>query len=233
MNRIPCKKCGAKALPETIDRTGGYCMPCFKGPNKKSFFERIEDMSVRMGLMKDSDRVADKDFFGSAESFSSTAESGYGHSINEVLSHRGDVEDAFLVGHLEMLLTPKEDKRSLKAFTKPERNVYVLADLLRQLNSGGFGTYFYNAGHKACWLLEALDAIASVECRQIVADAIAVYGKTPSNDYDAMQDELAELTNDFADDLWGVQDDRFFDVEENVDRLIMDYAQANAGQFIF
>lgn len=29
---VPCRLCGARILPVTAERTGGTCMPCFKGP---------------------------------------------------------------------------------------------------------------------------------------------------------------------------------------------------------
>lgn len=32
--RINCRNCGASVLPQTAERTGGLCKPCFKRPNQ-------------------------------------------------------------------------------------------------------------------------------------------------------------------------------------------------------
>lgn len=48
MYRIPCKKCGSKALASTIEKTNGLCMLCFKAPNRKPIWERVEEVSARL-----------------------------------------------------------------------------------------------------------------------------------------------------------------------------------------
>lgn len=58
MEKLPCRKCGVLVLPATIEKTNVYCMPCFKGHDKRDFLQRAEDIAVRMEVMKDSDRVA-------------------------------------------------------------------------------------------------------------------------------------------------------------------------------
>jgi len=233
MEKIPCKKCGEKALHATIQKTGGYCMPCFKGSNKKSFWQRSEDIAVRMGLMQDSDRVNDVKIPERTEvdSLGSVEGESYGQSIGEILSDRGKVDDYLLVCRIDGLLMEKENKTGFNSFTEHEKAFFVVGDMIRQLDSGGFGTYFYNTGHLAHLLINSLVKIGSKECKEIAESAISKYGKTPSSNYDEMLDELDKITNGFNDNPWEKQDDCFYNLAENLGNLLMDYAQNNSNQF--
>lgn len=233
MERVSCKKCGAKALLSTVEKTNGYCMPCFKGPNKKSFWQRSQDIAVRMGIIKESDRVEDTALPEqyAVDSGDFYEEQDYGKSITEILSQAGDVEDAILVSHIGKLLTEKESKSGIDSFSDSEKVFYIVGDMIRQLDSGGFGSYFYNTGHLAHFLVSSLDQIASVECKNIAENAISKLGGVPSSDYDEMLDELAKRTNNFEDNLWDEEDDAFFDLEENLDEMLMNYVKAKSDQF--
>lgn len=35
-HKIPCVVCGGLILPDTAERTGGKCMPCFQGSDRNS-----------------------------------------------------------------------------------------------------------------------------------------------------------------------------------------------------
>jgi len=49
IERIPCKKCGAKVLPRTIQATGGFCTPCYKKDIKQSKRESQESIPSYFG----------------------------------------------------------------------------------------------------------------------------------------------------------------------------------------
>ena len=231
MEKLPCRICGKKVLPATLEKTGGLCMPCYKGPNRKGFWDRAEELAVRLGVMKDTDRTAGLPLAGHDESGYAPGAESSGTSVAEILRNRLKEDDYILVGQLVELLMEKENTQGFESFSKAEASVYLAGDMIRQLDSGGFGTYFYNTGHLAGSLLESLDEISAKECRELVSQAISVYGKVPANDYDQMLEELAKITGDFDENPWEHLDDRYYELDENLGQLIMDYVHANQAHF--
>lgn len=232
--RIPCKNCGAEALPSTIEKTNGYCMPCFKGPIKKSLFQRVEDIACNTGLMEETDRVAHIKSSDS-ETFDLSGDMGnihYGYSADEILSNRNRITDAVLVSHVTGLLSEKESQNGVQGLTEEERHFFVVSELVNQLDNGGFSGYFYNTGHLTCFLEKALLAINAESCKEIVLNAIVLFGKMPSSDHESMLDELSLVTDQFENNLWDQLDQQFYNLEEDFDALLMHFMQCNQEQFL-
>ena len=103
--------------------------------------------------------------------------------------------------------------------------------MIRQLDSGGFCTYFYNTGDLASLLPTSLDEIGAREHRELVIEAISIFGKVPSNDYDTMLEELSKITKNFDNNPWEELDDRYFELDEHLGKKIMDYVDVNQEQF--
>ncbi len=80
-------------------------------------------------------------------------------------------------------------------------------------------------------ILESLDAIDAEECRELVSAAISIYGKVPSNDYDRMLEELGNITDNFENDPWEELDKKYYELDENLGKKIMDYVHINQGHF--
>lgn len=206
-------------------------MPCYKGSNPKSFWDRAEDIAVRMGIMKDAERVGHHRIGAQNESGCLLDEETFGTSIEEILKHRKSEDDYILTGHLCGLLMEKENTEGLDSFSKAEKTVYLVGDMIRQLDSGGFGTYFYNTGYLANMLPKSLGEIGALRCRELVDEAISIYGKVPSNDYDEMLEELSKITENFENDLWGELDDKYYELDEDLGKKIMDYVNVNQEHF--
>ncbi len=205
-------------------------MPCYRGPNKKGILQRVTDLAVRKGLMSAEDAEA---LIESSDSPppSSDAEPGATGTISDLLTKRQEEPDEILIGSVLEILFAKENAQGFSSLSDAERDFYVVADMIGQLDNGGFSGYFYNTGHNAHFLQSALEKVGSTMCRRIVTDAIQTFGKVPSSDYDEMLEELASVTNDFEDDLWGNHDSRFYALEENLPELLMNYAESNKDQF--
>ena len=155
----------------------------------------------------------------------------FGHSIADVLSHRGEEDDYILAGAVCELLTEKENQHGFDALCEQEKIFYIAGDMIRQLDSGGFGSYFYNTGHLAHRLIDALTAIGSTTCLALAKQAISIYGKVPATNYDDMLEELDKLTEGFDLDLLGEQDDQYFDSDEHLGTLLMNYADKHQQHF--
>jgi hypothetical protein len=206
-------------------------MPCYKGPNPKSFWDRAEDIAVRLGIMKDTDRVGHYPVEDLNESAQRRDEENPGVDIVEILKNRGNEDDYILASRLCGLLMEKENREGLDAFSNAEKTVYLAGDMIRQLDSGGFGTYFYNTGHLASGLPASLDEIGAQACVKLVKEGISIYGKVPSNDYDTMLEELSKITENFDNDPWEELDVRYFELNEHLGKKIMDYVSVNQEQF--
>jgi len=206
-------------------------MPCYKGSNPKSFWERAEDIAVRMGIMKDTDQVGHHPLEALNESGQGRDEENLGVDIVEILKNRRNEEDYILVSHICGLLMEKENTKGFDSFSKAEKSVYLVGEMIRQLDNGGFDTYFYNTGHLASLLTTSLDEIGAREHRELVKEAISIYGKVPSNDYDMMLEELSKITKDFDNNPWEELDDRYFELDEHLGKKIMDYVNINQEQF--
>ena len=131
----------------------------------------------------------------------------------------------------DIILMEKENAEGLDSFSKAEKSVYLVGDMIRQLDSGGFGTYFCNTGHLASMILKSLDEIDAEECRELVDEAISIYGKAPSNDYDRMLEELGNITDNFENDPWEELDKKYYELDEDLGKKIMDYVHINQVHF--
>lgn len=207
-------------------------MSCHKDPNKKSFWQRAEDIAVRMGIMKVSDRAENLLLDSIQELNLDMISDSYGVTIGEIQSNRKKVDDNILVGHICGLLIEKENNLGLVSFSKAEKTFFIVSDMISQLDSGGFGTYFYNTGHLASELPMSLDIIGSIECKNLVDEAISIYGKVPSDNYDKMIEELSDITNNFDTDPWEAIDSKYYDLEESLGPLLMNYANLNKNEFL-
>lgn len=236
MDRVPCQKCGVKVLPLTIERTGGYCMPCFKGPNKTPLMQRIEDKAVRMGLMKDSDRVAhlsDLDVKADLTTTSLPMESTmsnellpFGDTYHAVLKHKNEAEPCFILSNLSAIIMYKEQEADITSLSLEERYLYVIDGMVREVNNGGFDQFFYNSsGELAYDLLPALEAIGSVQFKAIASKAMALFGEIPSLDEDSRYDHLETITQDGDVQLWEACDDAFYECEEELELMAVKYAE--------
>lgn len=206
-------------------------MPCFKGSNPKSVSERVEDIAVRMGIMKDADRVGHYPIGAQNESGHLLNGEPFGNSIEVILKNRKKTDDYILIGHLCGLLMEKESTDGFDSFSEAEKTVYLVGDMVRQLDSGGFGTYFYNTGYLASMLPRALNEIGANKCMKLVDEAISKFGKVPSNDYEKMLKELSKITEDFKNDLWEELDKKYYELDEGLGKKIMDYVNVNQEYF--
>lgn len=209
-------KYGVKELLLTLEKIGNCCALVFKSLSKKS----VKSTELKKWEASGFDSLSFVE-----------DELDYGSSVEEILANREKIDDFLLVSHVNALFMDKESKIGLDSFNESEKKFYIVADMIWQIDSGGFMTYFYNTGHNSYLLEDALNAIGAEECQGIVSQAISFFGKMPSHDYGEMSAELDKITNNFEQNLWDDQDDRFYYLEENLGKLLMDYMQENSDQF--
>lgn len=236
MERIACNNCGAKALPSTIEKTGGLCMPCFKGRSSKSLHERLEDTAIRMGIMHESDRVAHlsnlKTLTDLDEPLYCQVESNeifpFGKTYKDVLSQSGKEDDLELLNNLSAIIMNKETDSGLGSLTDNEIRIYVIAEMITEVNNGGFAQFFYNSsGEIADYLISSLDSVGSSEYHSIASNAMDILGEITSFDEENRHNHLNKITQGGDLDLWKTCDDAFYNCEENIELMAINNARYN------
>ncbi|TQV70795.1 DUF4375 domain-containing protein [Exilibacterium tricleocarpae] len=228
MDRVPCKKCGAKALPSTIEKTKGYCMPCFKGPDKRSELQKYEDKAVRMGLMKDSDRVAHLPGLETKELNVSDELLPFGRTYKDVLRCKDEAEPYQLLSNLSAIIMYKEQSHGLESLSQEERYIYAVDGMLTEVNNGGFYQFFFNStGELSYDLVPALEVIGSTLFKTIALKAVKIFGEIPSLDEDSRYSHLDSITENDELQLWDKCDSEFYDCGEEIESMALAYAQIN------
>lgn len=152
----------------------------------------------------------------------------YGQTVKEVLSHRGEVEDWELEANIGFILLDKEGKQGLSSLTTPERYIYAIGGMVREVNNGGFGQFFFNSSGD---LVPGLEAIGAVEAKKVAKQAVEIFGNPPSLDSETRIEHLGKITNDFELELWNECDSAFYDSSEQIDTMMLDYIEENINDF--
>ena len=156
----------------------------------------------------------------------------YGKSIKEVISKIGTIENTFLIPNIDWLINLKETKNGLNSLNQPERYFYVLSGLLREVNNGGFGQFFFNSTDRLAYdLIPALQAIGSKKVILIAEKAMNIFGKPNSLEENERCEYLGSISNNFEDSLWEKCDSDFFECTEYLDDMLIDYVKNNIDNF--
>ncbi len=154
----------------------------------------------------------------------------FGKTVAEVMAHRGDADDAELDANIGFILLDKEERRGLASFSPPERHVYAVEGMSREVNNGGFGQFFLNSsGELAYDLVPALEAMGSRRTLPIARQALERFGRPASLDEAVRHAHLEKLCSD--SDPWSDLDEEFYENPEDIEKLILDYIARNLAAF--
>jgi hypothetical protein len=150
----------------------------------------------------------------------------YGKSIGEVLSHRGKAEDLDLDVNIGFILLEKYQCEGLSSFSTAERHIYAVQALSREVNNGGFEQFFYNSsGALAFDLVPALENMGSSENLALAKEALRRFGNPPSLSEDDRSAHISRITDNGDTKLWEDLDNSFYANPEDLERMILDYAE--------
>ena len=108
----------------------------------------------------------------------------------------------------------------------------IIENLEREINNGGFHQFYWNSsGNYANETVDALVKIGAKKTAEIVKKANSEFknGIVPS-DRDKRDKELSEIENR-AMDNWNNCDNLFYDYEENLTELLIDFVLENKSDF--
>jgi hypothetical protein len=156
----------------------------------------------------------------------------YGKTVAEVMRHRGEVDDQALDANIGFILLDKEERRGLASFSAPERHVYAVQGMSREVNTGGFEQFFFNSsGELAFDLVPGLEAMGSKENLSIARRALERFGRPQSLAEDARHAHLERIIEARGWETWQDLDDEFYDNPEDLERMTLDYIGRNLGAF--
>jgi hypothetical protein len=122
-------------------------------------------------------------------------------------------------------------EHSLAEFSKPQRYLFAIHWYMAEVNNGGHWQFYFNSTG-IVWpdALQGFRTIGLDPAVEIMEESIALMGGEPSRDRGERQDQIDRLSPDFND-----LDDRFYDLQKNVDieQLMIEYARENASNFYF
>jgi hypothetical protein len=154
----------------------------------------------------------------------------FGRTVAAVMAHRGDAADAELDANIGFVLLDKEERRGLASFSAPERHVYAVEGMSREVSNGGFGQFFVNSsGELAYDLVPALEAMGARRTLSIARRALQRFGRPPSLDEAARYEHLEKLCSD--SDPWSDLDEEFHENPEDLEKLIVEYVARNLAAF--
>jgi len=156
----------------------------------------------------------------------------HGQTIPEVLSSLGNVEAALLLINVQAIIARNfgEVSPDPKLLTPAGLACYVAAEMLSQVNNGGFQQFFDNSGEYSYHLVPALELIGSREYLDIAKRAVDIFGNNVNLDYKARLEHIAALTDEYENDPWEECNSDFYNCEEPVEELALRYLQENFAE---
>jgi hypothetical protein len=109
---------------------------------------------------------------------------------------------------------------------------YLNQNLEREINNGGFNQYFCNSsGENAHETILSLKAIGANKTANILQKAIDQFpNKTLPKDRDK-RTEIVEQIEETADEVWDNLDQKFYECEDDLNTLNLEYIKKNKEHF--
>lgn len=121
-------------------------------------------------------------------------------------------------------------EEDLKPFTNSQRLVFAVMWYESEVCNGGHDQFLFNSTG-IVWKdsLEGFELIGAEKCAENLRKVIEKCGGDIPFDRSNRQEMLDKLTND----AFRENDSTFYEYEDSLEELIMNYAKANAWEFVF
>lgn len=121
---------------------------------------------------------------------------------------------------------------TLDRLTEPQKNFYFNQNLEREINNGGFNQYFYNSsGDFAHETLASLRTIGADKTADILQQAIDQFPNSIVPKDRTERQNILEQIEDKADEMWEQLDQKFYNYEDNLYDLNIEYIKQNRSSF--
>ena len=121
---------------------------------------------------------------------------------------------------------------NIEKLSKEEKSFYLVFQLEREINNGGFSQFFYNSsGDFANYTAAALREIGAEKTAKICDRALALFGGTVSNNRD---ERITMLNNTFTDEnseILSQCDNDFYEYADDLVELNYQFIMKNKNHF--
>jgi uncharacterized protein DUF4375 len=149
--------------------------------------------------------------------------------VDKALALADDTEFAI---ELSNLVFYREAAIGFAKLTEAERTAFMVDQLEREVNNGGFAQFFLNSsGDHAAETPMALRAIGAAQMARIVEEALAPFGRAgPSRDTTTRSEQI-EALGEAAEDVWSTCDSKFYEYPDNLAAQLRGYVAARQQEF--
>ena len=141
-----------------------------------------------------------------------------------------DETDAFL--QITDVIYDKESEAGYDELTAAEQTVYCIDSLLREMENGGFAQFFHHdSGANAADTMEALERIRSSQVLAVFHKVVNFFpdGEVPQDEDDRIS-QFDQIESELTDEI-AACDDKFYDADENLVELTLQYVSKNLKAF--
>jgi len=208
-------------------------MPCYRGPNEKSFSQRVIELAVRKGLMSADDAEALNTGTPFLESYDgqSTDESIMSEeqwleevgdrTIDQVIELEGTHRIDSIVLAIEAALMDREN------LTPTERIVLTVEAMEREVGNGGFNQFFFNSSNEyAHELVATLREIGIPDIADIAERALRAIGAQPDWTYDDFEEASVDPDEPIMEEL-NACDSTYYNTEDGIANTLFEYIKKN------
>jgi len=131
------------------------------------------------------------------------------------------------IGEIIWKKTEKGDD-NFSNLTEAEK-VFVYVDMLEgQVNNGGFDQFFFNSsGDYTHEILNAYEIIKAHKTADLIEIAIKAFPVSPVPKDTEIRREIMQNLDERTSNIWDDLDNKFYEYEENIAGLLIDYIRLN------
>jgi hypothetical protein len=147
--------------------------------------------------------------------------------IEKALQLETETDIILRIGEIIWKKTEKGDD-SFSNLTEPEK-IFIYVDMLEgQVNNGGFDQFFFNSsGDYTHEILSAYEKIYAYKTADLIATAIKAFPVSPVSKDTEIRREIMRNLNESTTKVWDDLDDKFYEYEDNIAGLLIDYIKQN------
>ncbi len=141
-----------------------------------------------------------------------------------------DKDDAAIMISDHILETRQDSGQKL---TQKETYIACVFIFDQELNNGGFDQFFWNSsGDRTQITLDGLRAIGADKTADLLKSAMAIFPDGIIPEDRNKRQEIMDSIEDKTSDSWEQLDNKFYDYEDDLTELIIEYIKKNRKEFL-
>ncbi|GHT78540.1 hypothetical protein FACS189464_2160 [Bacteroidia bacterium] len=153
-------------------------------------------------------------------------------NLNELLNSKTEDNATEIIFEIFDAVAALIENDDLKELSEPQKNIYLNQLLEAEVLNGGFSQYFYNPGGLYAYeTVNSLKAIGAEKTANLLQKAINKFPKSyiPKDGFEL--GDIIEEMEDKNDEIWDEFDDKFYDYEDNLNELNLNYIRENIDRW--